>query len=181
MTTLLDLYLAQLRQYNSLKSKLYNILETVVKMKPVTQFGYNFVPHKTSISEEIKQWPESAPPLPPSGWVEPRKGVIEINGDIWEFAFHGAGLSFFHSQTHQDVSIEYTKTGELGITQWTMQVYLETLPSNVSYIHDLLAQHTNLFEQVISLGYLTKVPPLFGEGSDDQTFVVTPIIDRLAK
>lgn len=145
----------------------------MVKMKSVTHFGYTFIPNRTSILEEIRYWPENAPPLPPSGWVEPRKGMLELGKDMWEFAYHGAGLSFFHGHTHHEVSIEYTKTGELGVTQWTTQMYIETLPMEESRIRDLLTQHTDAFEQLTLLGYLKRVSPLLGEDIDDQTFVFT--------
>jgi hypothetical protein len=174
MKTLMDLYVAELHHYTKLISSLCTALESVVTMQPITRFGYEFVPSKASISEEIKHWPESVPPIPPSGWVEPRKGTIELYGDIWEFAFHGAGLSFFHNQTRQDISLEYTNTGEHGITEWTTQVYIKTLPSSASYIQDLLAQHANLFNQLVKLGYLRKTIPFLGEGVDDETFIFLP-------
>lgn len=173
-------YLKLLHQYNVVKNKLYAALEPIVKMQSVTHFGYTFVPSRKSILEEIQHWPENAPPLPPSGWVEPRKGAVKLGKNTWEFAFHGAGLSFFHSRTHHEVSLEYTKTGELGITQWTTQMYIETLPTEEkSSIQVLLTQHVESFEQLTLLGYLNKRPPLLGDGSDDQTFVFTPEIANL--
>lgn len=171
MDDLIDLYLTKLGQYKKHIDFLYSNLEPVLQMIALTKFGFEFVPSRNSILEEIKYWPENAPPIPPSAWVTPRKGSIKLDEEIWEFAFHGAGLSFFHSETHHDISIEITTLGELGITRWTTQLFLDTFPSKTTNIKILLNQHIELFNQAIALGYLVKAVPLLGEGVDDQTFV----------
>ncbi len=171
MNNLIDLYLANLTQYNKLIIFLYSNLEPSICMTTLTKFGFEFIPSRKSILEEIKHWPKNAPPIPPSAWITPRKGITKLDGEIWEYAFHGAGLSFFHHQTHHDISIEFTASGELGVTQWTTKMFFDTSPSKTPEVKQLLAQNHKLFNQAVALGYLIKATPLLGEGFDNQTFV----------
>src|SRR5262249_45347019 len=112
MIQLLDLYLEQVKNFVNISSDLHKLLDTIIKLKSVDQFGFRFHPTESSIQRQLSKWPEEASFLPPAAWVDPRGGIIEYKGDHWEFAFHGQGVSFFNCKTNQDVSIEYTIKGE---------------------------------------------------------------------
>ena len=180
MSSLLKQYLTKTRQYARWQQELHKTLEEIITLKPVTTYSFNFSPTQSSILAQIKHWPAGEFNLPPAAWVQPQKGQIELDA-IWEFAFHGAGLSFVNPQTNQDISIEYTQTGELGMTHWTVKSYLQTLPATSSQLTNVLAEHDNLFAQTIHLGYLTKAPPFLGEGKDDQTYICSAKMDEIGQ
>ena len=150
---------------------MHSIVDTFVTLKSIDQFGYHFHPTESSVQRQISKWPEDAPLLSPAAWVDPRKGIIEYKSEKWEFAFHGQGISFFNCETNQEVSVEYTATGELGITKWTVQVYLESIKTTWPLLQSLMEQHDHLFDELVRLGYLREIPPRLP--FDDQTFVLT--------
>ena len=158
---LFELYLDKLRYYQKLQVSLASIVDPIITLKPTNQSSYHFVPTESSISEQLKHWPKNTPiflPLPL--WVEPQKGIIEFNDEKWEFFFHGSqGLTFTNIHTDQDISIEYTTNGDLGITKWTTQLFLESSKSEDPNFRKLVSQHSRLFEELVKQGYLMKIPP----------------------
>lgn len=170
MSSLFRAYLTELSQYTHLQNLLHNSIEELVDLIPLKEHGFDFSPAQSSILEQIKFWPEGVFNLPPAAWVQPREGSIKYQSVIWEFLFHGSGLSFTNIKTRQEISIEYTQAGTLGITRWTIQLYLKTLPGETLNANRLLAEHVSLFDEAERSKYLIKVPPLFGDGNADQTY-----------
>lgn len=159
--SLLKLYLEKLQYLHGLQVRLAPLVEQIVTLKPVNKFGCSFVPTQSLVSEQIKQWPENIPVLLPLPlWIEPRRGKVELEGQEWEFAFHGTqGLSFFHAPTQREVSIEYSTQGDIGVTRWTVKVFLENLDPNEPHFQDLLRRHEEFFGELGRTGYLIKIPP----------------------
>jgi hypothetical protein len=169
MNSLLRLYLGKLAEYQQLQESLYATLEPLITLKPADDANLGFSLTCSSISEQIRNWPEREFLLPPAAWVQPRKGKVKLGSEEWEFIFHGAALSFIHSQTGQDITIEYSNTGHLGITEYTVLLFLER-SADEPLVQKLLEKHTVFFNKLIEMGYLVKIPPLLPH--DDQTFLL---------
>jgi len=170
MSVLFKSYLTELKQYAYLQKQLHDVMETICTITPLNvekSYGIEFPPIQPSILKQIKAWPLDVYPYcpPPTNWVQPRTGWIMFDDVVWEYGFHGAGLSFFNSLTRHDVSIEYTRTGEFGITDWTLGAYFYnlTLPLQGKYL--------DFFTKAITDGYLIEKPPLLGQDIDEQTYV----------
>lgn len=171
MTPLPENYIQLLKDYATLITTLHTRVQSIVSIKPVEQYGVKIDFVAETISEQIKKWPRNVLVLPPSAWVEPRKGKIKHNdNEEWEFAFHGAGLSFRNIQNGQDVSLEYTRNGNWGITNYTFMMYLKTHNERGVDTLTLLDAHSKHFDELVSQGYLVKADPLFIQ--DDQTFML---------
>lgn len=97
---------------------------------------------------------------PPAAWVEPREGLVQFEESSWEYFFHGGGVSFFHDGV--DVSGEFTYSGRLGITVYTLHCYFDTTNRNV----DVQQLVNELEENQI----LIPEPPILL--LDDQTYVL---------
>lgn len=175
MMSLLKPYLDKLQLYQNLQISLTSVLNSMLTLKPTIKSDYSFAPTETSIPNQIKHWPEGTPILLPLPlWVEPQQGTVELDSEVWRFLFHGSqGLSFINVNSEQEVSIEYTVEGDIGITEWTTQVFLESSNFNEPNTYKLISQHKKLFKELIELGYLVEVPPkiLFVE---EDVFVFNP-------
>ncbi|MCP4361387.1 MAG: hypothetical protein GY796_25535 [Chloroflexi bacterium] len=178
MSLLFKTYLMKLKKYAGLQKALHNALEESIILIPLKELSFDFSPTQHTILEQIKHWPDGEFNLPPAAWVQPREGKINLHERTWKFLFHGSGLSFLDSQTQHDISIEYTQTGELGVTEWTAQLYFKTLLTDQDKVQDLLVEHKKWFEQAVNYGYLLKASPLFGEGQADQTYMFSSQIDE---
>jgi hypothetical protein len=153
------------------------MLDPIITLVPTSPSSYSFSPTEVSIPEQIKQWPDDIPLLPLPLWVEPQKGSIEVDNEKWEFFFHGSqGLSFTNIRTEQDVSIEYSAKGDIGITKWTTQIFLESLNSKEPNFRKLISRHSKLFDELTELGYLIEIPSrdLFVE----EVFVFIPNLGK---
>jgi len=93
--SLFHFYLQELRQYWQLLIRLSSSLEPLIKLKEIDHEDYHLLANQSSISEAIKfMYRTLGHALPPAAWIEPRKGNITIDDSVWEYSFHGAGLSF---------------------------------------------------------------------------------------
>lgn len=167
---LLSIYLEQLKQFCGLQKKLHDVIEKHVVLVTQNEHGFDFTPTETSILKQIKNWPTEKFILPPVAWVQPRKGEIELGNERWDFAFHGTTLSFINTKKHYEVSIEYSRNGDISVTRYLVLTYLESLPKNASYIHDIINQHPIFFDELVISGQLIEVPSLLSH--DDQTYIL---------
>ena len=179
MTILFEAFLVELKKYDNLIRQLYEIVETQIHFAPAEGFDLNFTFAQKTILAQIKHWPEGEFKYPPAAWVHPRKGFVVLAGVSWEYAFHGAGLSFFHRQTRQDISIEFTESGDLGITKSTTKIVFDDLKALGKNTIDFTEQYDVLFEDAVQLAYLYPVPPLFGQGNDEQTYLFAKKFDLI--
>lgn len=173
MDILLETCLAELREYHNLYRGLYKTLEFFIQLRPSEEIRDSFTPSKSSITEEIRHYPKSEFLFPPAAWVYPPRGQIEYDNQIWEYFFHGGGLSFFYNQSpRRDVSVEFSREGHVAFTAYTFQCYLET----VSLFKDkpihrkILHQLKNILEKLRELDYVVPVTPILIQ--DDQTFIL---------
>ncbi len=173
MNVLLETCLTELQEYHKLYKDLCHTLEAVIQLKPVEKFSCKFKPSKSSIGEEIKHYPKEEFLLPPAAWVNPRKGQIEYKNQTWEFAFHGGGLSFFDNQVPpKDISVEFSRDGDVALTAWTFRCYLESvsIQKNEPTYKDIVEQCVELLDELVELDYLVPVTPVLI--MDDPTFVL---------
>jgi hypothetical protein len=157
-------YIHEIEQFVSIAETLHGCLDTDVVLIPYIVHRDNFTPTHTTVLGQLRQWPaEQSFPLPPTLWVQPRKGELSCMGSTWEYAFHGQGVSFMRTSDQLDVSIEYTAQGELGIDAYNVASYLSVAAP------DLVPMHNQLFAQCIKEHILISQPARFG--SDSDTFV----------
>jgi hypothetical protein len=168
---LLQEYKNELEQYFVLQQSLNTYLDATVRVQPHQRPDWQFQPGFSSFLLQLKHWPADMIPLPLSEWVIPVQGTIDRAGTKWRFGFHGQGVTFWNAETNHDVSTEYSAQGQCAITKWTMRLYLETYPTDISLKDRFLRAHEQLFDLLVEQGYLWSVPPRLS--GDDQTYVMT--------
>src|SRR5260221_4834151 len=103
---MLDQYKTRIIHFYKTQIKLLNKLASMLTFKSANLAGYEINPTQHSIEAQIKAWPDETFLLPLASWIEPRKGVLEVDGSIWEFVLHGIqDISFIERETKQDVTI----------------------------------------------------------------------------
>jgi hypothetical protein len=157
--------------YNPQCMRLYTALEPYLTITPFTHAQTVFIPTEKTVAEQLKRWPNDQPISPPVAWVTPRKGQLDVDGTVWSYAFHGAGLSFAHRTSTLDVSVEFARTGEAAMTQWTFRCYLESMDPEPSHAAAMLPLLDMLFDYAVEQQTIRPVPPLID--GDDQTYIVT--------
>jgi len=84
------------RSYFELQRKLVSRFESVINIKtPSNELLHSF-PHLSILNEEknvshiVESWPIGKVLYPMSAWVEPRKGIIDIDSQKWLYVVHGS-------------------------------------------------------------------------------------------
>lgn len=170
MPSQFELYLMNIKRFSQMQKSLHHQIDELVTLIPVAERSFNFTPTQTSILEQIKHWSPHEFILPPAAWVQPRRGNVQFNNELWEFAFHGAALSFMNPQTKQEVIVEYSRLGQIGITEWAARCYCDTSAIPELSSQELAQQHLHLFEKLIQHKYLVEVPSLLPHG--DKTYIL---------
>ena len=166
-------YFEFLKKFVQFQNDLFSLLERVVVIPKSTQeLGIVFMPNSKTILEQIKKWPLGTMLLPPVAWVEPRQGSVIYNGQKWDFGFHGVGLSFFENKARTDITIDFSATGELGVTKENFLTYLQSLKLQENF-HDMGEKHSVFFAKLREKGVLKEIPPLFPHS--DQTYLLIDI------
>ncbi len=176
MNTIFETYIRELRRYQVLCESLFSILENNVSVKEGSLSGFTLKPTQKSILAEILQLEQDTVPkfriaLPPHSWVQPAAGQIKANGEVWEFKFHGMGLSFGYGDSvdnWKDVSIEFSKQGKIAVTEWTTLLFFKTNCQGLPEYQEIYAAKKDLFLQAIENNYLIPIEPLLT--GDDQTY-----------
>ena len=161
-----------LTRYDILRGQLYATLEPQLTLKSFIHAQTVFTPTECTITQQLQHWPEGQFVYPPVAWVEPRKGRIEVHSAQWTYAFHGAGLTFAHTTSPLDVSVEFARTGEAAITEWTFRCYLESIDVDLSVAIEMIPFLDELFEYAVEQQVIQPVPPLLG--SAEQTYILLP-------
>ena len=94
--------LAEIHEYHTLYQNLYATLESLLKIQSSPEIQDEFIPKQSSVTEAIRCYPKDKFLYPPAGWVHPRKGKLTYNKQVWEYFFHGGGLSFFDTHLIYD-------------------------------------------------------------------------------
>lgn len=158
-------YIQELHRYLHIAEALHVCLDRYVTLVKYTADRDNFIPTHKRVRDQLAHWPpDQSFPLPPSLWVQPRKGEASCLGETWEFAFHGQGVSFIRNSDSLDVSVEYTAHGELGIEEYNVTSYLSIAAP------DLLPMHHHFFAQCVETQILVPQPARFGSDSDTYVF-----------
>lgn len=108
--------------------------------------------------------------MPPASWVSPRQGMVSYKGELWNYAFHGAGLSFFGKKTGVDIGVAYCREGQICVTHYDIWRYQQTSVDKIASVYDSEDHHLNLFNELVSLGYLVEKDPLLA--GDDRTYIL---------
>jgi hypothetical protein len=159
-----------LTRYDVLRAQLYTALVPHLTLIALVHDQTRFLPTERTITHQLKHWPEGQFIYPPVAWVAPRKGHIEIAGVMWNYFFHGAGLTFAHPSSALDVSVEFARTGDAAITEWTFRCYVESLDSAPANAAEMLPFLDLLFLYAVSQQMIRPVPPLLD--GDEQTYVL---------
>jgi len=159
-------------QYDSLRAQLYTTLEPRLALTALIHAQNTFTPTERTITQQLEHWPEGQFIYPPVAWVAPRKGQIEVQRVLWNYFFHGAGLTFAHPSSSLDVSIEFARTGDAAMTEWTFRCYLESLDSAPSSAIEMLPFLDLLFTYAVAQQIIRPVPPILD--GDEQTYVLRP-------
>jgi uncharacterized protein DUF6896 len=161
-----------LTHYDVLRAQLYAALEPHLALTALVHDQTRFTPTERTITRQLKHWPEGQFIYPPVAWVAPRKGRIEVQGAMWSYYFHGAGLTFAHASSLLDVSVEFARTGDAAITEWTFRCYLESLDSAPANAAEMLPFLDLLFPYTVAQQIIRPVPPILD--GDEQTYVLLP-------
>lgn len=167
---LFRLYINIVQEYYERLQLLYSQVEMLVRMTEFTHHGTHFTPTEVTIFQQIRHLPREAYDHPPVAWVEPNRGILIYEGDTWDYAFHGGGLSFFEQASERDISGEFARTGELAITEYTTSLYFAGIPTKTPDWRELSIHNELYFEEMKTQKIVYPVPPFF-EG-DDNTYIV---------
>lgn len=171
----LKAYVDMIRSYYHLLKSLYVQLEHQIQLKRFTHNNIDITPQGKTISQQIQHWHQNVFLFPPTAWVEPRKGSMIINDQQWTYTFHGTGLSFFHEEAKLDVSAEFSRLGQVAITQHTAWCYISTYPNALPLWPQLASLNEIYFKEIAAREYITAVAPLYAD--DEQTYIVNYLPD----
>ena len=176
MNAVFEIYVRELRHYQILCESLFSVLEKNISIKEGCLGDFTLKPTQKSILAEILHLEQDTHPkffvaLPPHSWVEPPEGQIKFNKEVWEYKFHGMGLSFGHGDSvgnWKDVSIEFSRQGKIAVTEWTTYLFFKTNYRDLPDYQVLLNKQKDFFMEAIRNDYLLPVEPLLV--NDDQAY-----------
>lgn len=163
-------YIKMIYQYDTLMHTLYHHLMPHLHLTRIARSDIDFIPSERSITTQIQRWPTTLFLYPPVAWITPRTGTFQHESQSWSFAFHGAGLSFFHESTNLDVSGEFSRTGTFAFTMHTVVCYLTTHPLWSTRAIADRAIHEWCFHILEERTIITAIPPLWD--AEEQTYCI---------
>lgn len=176
MDKVFQAYIQELHRYKTLCESLFSMLEKSVTIKEGSYGDFTIKPTQKSILAEILYFDQDIAPksylgLPPHVWVEPSRGQVEFNGEVWRFNFHGMGLSFGQGDSvdnWKDVSVEFSKIGKFAATEWTTHLFFQTNCRDLPEYQIFINYRREFFLQSIENNYLIPIESLMP--GDDQTY-----------
>jgi hypothetical protein len=178
-----------LKQLVNLQKRLLQVFETSVEVvPPPVEFLDRFEAGKLknaiirdlSITEILRSWPVGISVFPLVTWVRPRKGIVELERQIWFFSVHGhLEITFIRLPVEiEEEKIKALRSGEVevllglsglgpeieaayfgkgrkdGVSVQAMYLFARSSNSQLTDLSE--GEHEELLEELVRQGFLVR-------------------------